>query len=126
VLIGVLCKKNRKTITQSVGLATNRATPPFRFFHVGELDSKRVVERGAAVVVGHGEEQAMVELEFSGYRGGRPPTIERRSRGEWTNDEHKVEAEGYSEKTDHTVIRPIKTCIYISPKRVTSIAIKGL
>jgi hypothetical protein len=46
VLIGVLCKKNRKTITHSVGLATNRATPPFRFFHVGELDSKRVVERG--------------------------------------------------------------------------------
>jgi hypothetical protein len=54
-------------------------------------------------------------------------TIERRLRGEeWTNDKCKVEVEGYSEKTDHTVIRPIKTCIYISPKRVTSIAIKGL
>jgi hypothetical protein len=74
-----------------------------------------------------GEEQAMVELEFSGCRGGRLLTIERRLRGEeWTNDKCKVEVEGYSEKTDHTVIRPIKTCIYISPKRVTSISIKGL
>jgi hypothetical protein len=46
--------QKKKTITQSAGLATNRATPPFRFFHVGELDSRRVAERGAAVVAGHG------------------------------------------------------------------------